>query len=392
MSSTSDNLVDPHNKCFVERNDSGLYGSVIEQIKEMPNALSNLEYIGTKTRKPDFHRGVDWAKNIAFKEGPGKDAAEFRGFIIVTDFRPSGEIAEPIHGTLVSARGNHYDGRDDEPFKYIDDKTKVKDVLVLRLPPCAPWITMIKERFFKTLRIPKSFKTPLLAGNDLITITTQKKYGVPAAAGGPQIAVPAATPKRVARVKRKLGDDEEANLDDGGDSLPPPKEKESQIVIPEGKSLFYDEVKLGAFYDPRLLEDFGGPVFRFTKAILRQLDIRDGENRLIPAWKQYPALRPGSLVLACVSLHIAHTIRVLDESSQPVVRGEGGSHTPSTPSTPRKNTGVDLNNFVFTPRSSPTKKPALGNAGEEDDGTIDGAGPASTSANRKRRQGGGRKP
>jgi hypothetical protein len=42
----------------------------------------------------------------------------------------------------------------------------------------------------------------------------------------------------VARVKRKLGDDEEATLDDGGDSLPPPKEKESQIVIPEAKSLF----------------------------------------------------------------------------------------------------------------------------------------------------------
>jgi len=202
MSSTSDNLVDPRDKCFVERNESGLYDSVVEQIKQMPNALSNLEYIGTKTRKPDFHRGVDWAKNIAFKEGPGKDAAEFRGFIIgtcllclplfvflypVTDFKTSGEIAEPIHGTLVSARGNHYDGRDDEPVKFpfiylclrtslivvfssstLTTKPKSKMSLCFGLPPCAPWIyspsTMIKERFFSTLRIPKSSKMPLLVG------------------------------------------------------------------------------------------------------------------------------------------------------------------------------------------------------------------------------------
>jgi hypothetical protein len=59
MSSTPENLVDPRNKCFVECNDLGLYNSVIKQIKKMPNAFSNLEYIGTKTRKPDFHRGVD---------------------------------------------------------------------------------------------------------------------------------------------------------------------------------------------------------------------------------------------------------------------------------------------------------------------------------------------
>ncbi|KAJ7871996.1 hypothetical protein B0H14DRAFT_3567290 [Mycena olivaceomarginata] len=272
MSSTSDNLVDPRNKCFVERNDSGLYGSVIEQIKEMPNALSNLEYIGTKTRKPDFHRGVDWVKNIAFMEGPGKDAAEFRGFII-------GEIAEPIHGTLVSARGNHYDGRDDEPFKYIDDKTKVKDVLVLRAPTLCPLDYDDQRALLQDVENTEifqdaaagwnpSFRSCLRSStaehprNDLITITTQKKYGVPAAAGGPQIAVPAATPKRVARVK-------------------------------------HDEVKLGAFYDPRLLEDFGGPVFRFTKAILRQLDIRDGENRLIPAWK-HPPKQKWNALRSCV--------------------------------------------------------------------------------------------
>jgi hypothetical protein len=84
-----------------------------------------------------------------------------------------------------------------------------------------------------------------------------------------------------------------------------------------------------------------------------QLDVRDVNNNLIPPWKFYDALKPGTLVLALVSLHCfamtddggkerkerkvfppcsfrvfltitqiyqmnAHSIRVLSESDEPV--------------------------------------------------------------------------
>lgn len=63
------------------------------------------------------------------------------------------------------------------------------------------------------------------------------------------------------------------------------------------------EVKVGAFYDPALCPDFGGAFFDLTYNKLVQLDVRDENNDLIPAWKFYEALRPGTLVLANVSLH-----------------------------------------------------------------------------------------
>lgn len=66
-----------------------------------------------------------------------------------------------------------------------------------------------------------------------------------------------------------------------------------------------EEVKLGAFYDPRVLEDYGGPpFFQQTTAKLVQLDIRDINNKLIPPWKQYAELRTGTLVLVLATVHV----------------------------------------------------------------------------------------
>ncbi|KAJ7883230.1 hypothetical protein B0H14DRAFT_2565020 [Mycena olivaceomarginata] len=180
-----------------------------------------------------------------------------------------------------------------------------------------------------------------------------------------------------------------------------------------------DEIKLGAFYDTRLVEDCKDPYFRLVNAQLQQLDISDAENKLIPPWKNYDPLRPGSLILALVSIHMytfksngndrdrdrkyfqlnAHTIRVLDESDftvqkrlPPVPRNaDAPSAGPSTPSTPGNGSGVTFNknsSFVFTPRSSPTQKPASGNGPDEDD-AMDGSGPSS-SPSKKRKQSGRR--
>jgi hypothetical protein len=64
------------------------------------------------------------------------------------------------------------------------------------------------------------------------------------------------------------------------------------------------EIHLGAFYEPATLYDCRGSYFQFGGNKLRQLDIRDEASQLIPPWKCYDELRPGTLVLVKASLHI----------------------------------------------------------------------------------------
>ena len=53
----------------------------------------------------------------------------------------------------------------------------------------------------------------------------------------------------------------------------------------------------------RLLSDYRGPYFDHREARLKQLDIRDEEKKLIAPWKLYDALKPGTMILADISLH-----------------------------------------------------------------------------------------
>ncbi|KAJ7467324.1 hypothetical protein B0H11DRAFT_2306801 [Mycena galericulata] len=381
---TIDDPTELENKCFFERRDSGFYDSVLDQMKAMPNALANLEYIGTKKRGPDIFKGEDWTKNIVFKDGPGQNASEYRAAIF-------GEIAEPCHGTLVRAQGNHYDGRDGEPFKPVDDKSKIKDVLVLRAPS---YCSLELQNLYDN-------QTALIQDieNTENAIDTAKGW-VPASAGGPKVNPPVG---RVERVKRKFGNEDDDEEGDSSSESPASVERASKSSKGKVKYPADNEVKLGAFYDPHVLEDYGGEYFQHVNAKLQQLDIRDADNKLIPPWKQYAALRPGSLVLVLVTIHIytfkdqgsdrdrdrklvqlnAHTIRVLDESDFPVeVRTRPVPRTLlDGPSTPKKSAG-GFNDFVVTPRSSPSKT-ASGSAAGSAMQVDDAEGPAG-----KRRKGG----
>ncbi|KAJ3536704.1 hypothetical protein NMY22_g5916 [Coprinellus aureogranulatus] len=51
-------------------------------------------------------------------------------------------------------------------------------------------------------------------------------------------------------------------------------------------------VQLGAYYDPRLLPDFGGDIFDFKRSKLVQHDIVDTEGKLVAPWEIYDRLRP----------------------------------------------------------------------------------------------------
>ncbi|KAJ6525414.1 hypothetical protein B0H19DRAFT_1084961 [Mycena capillaripes] len=421
-------LVQPHSP-YVSRSfygeravEGGLYDSAFDQLREMPNALANLEYIGTKKRPQTIFRGMDWSKSIVFKESKAKDAPEFKVAII-------GEICGPEYGTIVQAQGNHYDGRDGEPFKPVDDRSKCKDVLVLRDPTqCsmdqlnmfdnqtallqdmentetamdatagqASLIYLISSTpppHYSVWQSP-NFRSCLrskkvdMDSKNLITVTTLKKYGltaskVPASAGGPRVAVAAATPQKVKRVKRKFGDDDDSDEDDGPAVVHLlPSSVASDVLYPTD-----DDIKLGTYYDPRVLEDYSGPYFQHTNAKLIQLDIRDANNRLIPPWKQYAAFREGSLVLVLGTIHVytftdpgfdrrrdrkvfqinAQTIKVIDESEYPVrkrsppVPRTMTDESGAGPSSPQASASKGLKSFVVTPRSSPSKK-----SGEDED-------------------------
>lgn len=65
-----------------------------------------------------------------------------------------------------------------------------------------------------------------------------------------------------------------------------------------------NDVKLGSFYEPHLLEDYGGAYFAHVHAKLTQPDVRDIHNKLVAPWRFYDVLRPGTVILALVSLHV----------------------------------------------------------------------------------------
>lgn len=73
-------------------------------------------------------------------------------------------------------------------------------------------------------------------------------------------------------------------------------------------SLSAVDIKIGAYYEPNLLSDYGGPFFNHVKSKFVQLDVRDGtpagKDALIPPYNFYDRLKPGTLVLVQASLHI----------------------------------------------------------------------------------------
>jgi len=64
------------------------------------------------------------------------------------------------------------------------------------------------------------------------------------------------------------------------------------------------EIHLGAYYNPRLLPDYGGELFRHHDAKLMQHDVRGMDNKIIPPWEYYEELRPGTIVLCNVTMHM----------------------------------------------------------------------------------------
>ncbi|KAJ7148131.1 hypothetical protein C8R43DRAFT_889112 [Mycena crocata] len=355
-----------HSLVYLNRVTSGLYGKVADQMQEMGiAALSNVEYPG------DFVRKVEKWGNYSFVDN---EAQEFR-------FNLFGQILPPSLGTNLRAQGNHFH-RDGETFIPINDKSKIKDTLALGIPTLAPtelynlfinqgmplrnvMITTAAEDARNGISCTRPTKD---GGNlhDIIMVTMLPKYDIPAESGAPEVKL---------TTKRKL--------DAQGDDTGPAAHEPGKIVYPAGTFLFCDDIKLGAYYDPNLLGDYGGSYFNHVKGKLIQLDVRDASNALIPPWKFYDELKTGTLVLIHASFHCftmantdevqkggkekrifqinAHSIRVLDPSDEYVEKRTQplapDGLTRATAQLPARAASSSFTNFSVptTPSTSPSK-------------------------------------
>ncbi|KAJ7019077.1 hypothetical protein C8F04DRAFT_976195, partial [Mycena alexandri] len=316
---------------YAERNESGAYDAIADQILSMgDDALANIDYTKQYTRHVE-----DWSKNHRFMDRAGN---ELRTAIV-------GEILGPAMGTLVRAHGNYFARDGDDP---IDDKSKIKDTLALGPPTQAT--TKLYNTFLNQVigasqvvasnanedarhPIVKNWSKPGIEGSNthnVLMVSMLPKYGVSLYC--PTKCSPLTSfrfPSRPACPRLRL----RPNVDST-------KSTTLSLLLQLRSSWPFvaDDVKLGAFYEPSVLPDYGGAYFNHQKAKLVQLDVRDVKNELIPPWKFYDALRPGTLVLCLVSLHCftmsddgtkgakerkiyqmnAHSIRVLSESDEPV--------------------------------------------------------------------------
>ncbi|KAJ7891180.1 hypothetical protein B0H13DRAFT_1524774, partial [Mycena leptocephala] len=266
---------------YSQRSKSGAYDSIADQIEAMgQEALANLDYPDTITRHIE-----DWSKNHKYL---GQDGNELRVSVV-------GEILGPAQGTIIRANGNFYARPGDKVSPSpIDDKTKVKDTIALGIPTCAT------VKMYNTVLNQIICATQITAANadedkrkglvrvvlSLLPVTDEPSFRI-------LFSTTAMTLKMLQsrRKKRKW-----RFL--AVSCQPTPFNGVIHSVLH-----LADEIQLGAFYEPSLLPDFGGDYFNLVKNKLVQHDIRDVHSNLVPPWKIYEALRPGTLVLVLVTLH-----------------------------------------------------------------------------------------
>ncbi|KAG6849602.1 hypothetical protein H0H93_007054 [Arthromyces matolae] len=297
-----------------ERSASGFYEELTNQIRLLgKSCLADVKY------GVDFARVVEaYSNNQSYVYRTGE---VFRTKIF-------GQIAPIFAGTNISARGNHFMGKPGNSIAPIYDGTRVKDVLVVEVPTsCNSALGSLFNNQIATLNDVrgadeieeqtegKIYRVRECMRNFVGDDSTEKKMIV--IHMGCKYGRPPSTGVEVGRKKRTYVD--------SGD------------ISGVGSNTSETEIRLGAFYDPRLNEDYRGPLFRLKMDRLVQQDVRAEDGELVAPWLLYQALKPGVLILADCSLHVflikdkaftrkiyqinAHNIRILDGSdSAPIPR------------------------------------------------------------------------
>ncbi|KAF8351781.1 hypothetical protein F5887DRAFT_1068195 [Amanita rubescens] len=273
---------------YQERTTSGLYDKIFQKLQDLnPYLLANL------TWDTDFKHDPAYAREFIHTSNGGR----FSTFIF-------GEIAPVIDGTIHSAMGNHFVGTAPKYFSRVTDDSTIKDIFMLRSPTEAPEnLKLLFEYQLAVLNnmrehdavvedskgIPITHVTEIIRSVDevsqpnLIAAHIGPKYVIPKHLA---TVVPSNAHKSKPKAKRVYAERNEISNPDPTPSNP----DTGSVVTPS-------DVTIGELYDPRLLPDYGGPMFRHTHAKLVQKDMTDEDGNLIPAWQTYDKLRAGTLVL-----------------------------------------------------------------------------------------------
>ncbi|KAG1860012.1 hypothetical protein C8R48DRAFT_774706 [Suillus tomentosus] len=305
---------------YDNRVEDGLYDDVVRQLMALPKGMS----LGDATYKDDFFQDSNiHTGNFAYK---CKDSgAEYETVLV-------GEIMPRPCGTKFGAIGNHYLGTANTP-NVIDDKTRVKGVFALGQPTQSTEMMYVNfsnqiatlddviqsdiEELKKQNKDINIKEWTSHAGTDqtgapeFIMVNTEQLYAVPKAM---QQAIQG---KRARIVKKMI-----TNSNEGGET----KSTDSSADGSNKEGVQEGAITTNMFYEPTVLPDYGGDLFQHVNAKLRQLDIRNVENVLIPPQEWYSSLRRGTLVMIRATLHAfnwkerqiyqlnTHTIRVMDPS------------------------------------------------------------------------------
>jgi len=220
-----------------------------------------------------------------------------------------GEIAHSSLGTQLDCKGNHFMKADN----FIVDSSKPKYCIALAKPTCATEnisilfdntrqelqniynkLTMDEQpnQFAHTDWMRSSSSTNR-GPRDLILVYFGPIYGIE-----PTIAP--TSDSHTIGTKRKLVGEED---DDANDHKSQTESKNQSNVSTSStvdtQKMTYpteNEIYVGAHYNPCLLPDYGGNLFRHHEAMLVQHDVRDLDLHLIPPWEYYDKLRAGTMI------------------------------------------------------------------------------------------------
>jgi hypothetical protein len=204
----------------------------------------------------------------------------------------------------------------------ITDTSTIKDIFILRPPSNAPDDLTILYEFQLTnlnnLRRANSDVelgegiTPISITEIIRTTSSANEANLIATHLSPKYVVP---PQLAAALKSGSSKNRGATKQvfhsrDDHPTNNRPTNNQSSPSVPPGTVLSLrlltmltcSDVLLGAFYDPRVLPDFGGPLFQLVHAKLVQRNLTDVSDKLIPPWETYAKLHPGTLVLMKVQL------------------------------------------------------------------------------------------
>ncbi|KAF8344843.1 hypothetical protein F5887DRAFT_917856 [Amanita rubescens] len=277
---------------YLQRAESGEYNRLVDSLRNMgKRAMVNLEY------KREFERDM----RNGFKMISTDDKqVPFTAWVF-------GEIAPRAVGTLHQASGNHYIGRHPQ-YNLINDDTRVKDAFMLKVPTDAPrdlmylfdyQLTVLNSIRVDDEQLEQENQQNVEAVEWLRPSNPDKAADLMCIYMGPKYIVASSTSTSSGAKRRGRSAKQQRIMV----SAPAPVTDSSQsdttpLTIPTGPS----EVKIGALYDPRLLDDYGGPLFNHHQAKLVQRHIVDEDGNLTAPWLEYDKLRTGTVVLMRISL------------------------------------------------------------------------------------------